>query len=160
MIFTKKVCYEDIRKQLDKDTDTISLVGCETCARVAGTGGQARMKELALQLRKDGYKVKDGFLIPTVCTPKLGFAKVGSDVNTILSLACNAGTSNIRRFFPNCKIVETTEDVGLMIEDAKEETLQITMSYDKFTMEIGNTFEAFTGVRKDSINAMVSKEAR
>jgi hypothetical protein len=160
MIFTKKVCYEDILKQLDKDTDTISLVGCETCVRVAGSGGQASMKELALQLRKDGYKVKDGFLVPTACTPKLGFAKVGSDINTIVSLACNAGTSNIRRFFPNCKIVEATEDVGLMIENAKTETLQITIPYDKYKMEVGNTFEAFTGVRKDSINAMTTKEAR
>jgi hypothetical protein len=149
MIFTKKVSYEDILKQLDKDTDTISLVGCETCVRVAGSGGQARMKELAVQLRKDGYKVKDGFLVPTACTPKLGFAKVGSDINTILSLACNAGSSNIRRFFPGCKVVEATEDVGLMIENAKEETLQITIPYDKFKQEVGNKFEVFTGVRKE-----------
>ena len=159
MIFTKAVSYEDILKELDKDTDSISLVGCETCVRVAGSGGQARMKKLAMQLRNDGYNVKDGFLVPTACTPKVGFAKVGSDITTILSVACSAGTSNIRRFFPGCKVVETTVDVGLMIEDAKKETLEITMPYDAYKQEFGQTFETFTGVRKDSANALPTKEA-
>jgi hypothetical protein len=160
MIFTQVVRYEDILDKLDKETDVISLIGCETCVRVAGSGGQVRLKELALQLRQDGYTVKDGFMVPSACTPKLGFAKVGSDINTILSVACNAGTSNIRRFFPGCKVVETTVDVGLMIEDAKKETLQITMPYDTHKEEFGHTFETFTGVRKDSGNTMSSKGAK
>jgi len=160
MIFTKAISYEDIQKELDKDNDIISLVGCETCVRVAGSGGQVRMKKLAIKLREDGFNVKDGFLVPTACTPKLGFAKVSSDINTILSMGCSAGTSNIKRFFPGYKVVETTVDVGLMIEDAKKETLEITIPYDTYKQEVGQSFETFTGVRKDSESELPNKEAK
>ena len=160
MIFTKAISYEYIQKELDKENDIISLVGCETCVRVAGSGGQVRMKKLAMQLREDGFNVKDGFLVPTACTPKLGFAKVGSDINTILSMGCSAGTSNIKRFFPGCKVVETTVDVGLMIEDAKKETLEITIPYDDYKEELGQLFEPFTGVRKNSEGELPTKEAK
>jgi len=160
MIFTKVISYEDIEKELDKDNDIISLVGCETCVRVAGSGGQVRMKKLAIKLREDGFNVKDGFLVPTACSPKSGFAKITSDINTILSVSCSAGTSNIKRFFPGYKVVETTVDVGLMIEDANKETLEITMPYESYKKELGQSFETFTGVRKDSDSSLPTKEAK
>lgn len=145
MIFTKSLKYEDIIKKLDKENDIISLVGCETCVRVAGTGGSEVMKTLAMKLRKDGYNVKDGFLVPTACNPKLMFAKPAKDTNTIVSLACSAGSSNILRIFPECKMVETSEDAGLMITDTDKKVIKITMPYEKFEDETGFEFEELTG---------------
>ena len=35
------------------------------------------MKEMAHRLKKDGYNVKEGFLVPTACNPKLSFCQPG-----------------------------------------------------------------------------------
>ena len=145
MIFTQAFNYEDILAGLDKETDCIALIGCETCVRVAGSGGQEKLKQLAMQLRTDGYQVKDGFMVPTACTPKLANIHLAREINTILSLACSAGTSNLRRWFPGCKVIETIQDVGLMIENARTKTLQITLPYEAFKEQEGKAFAAFTG---------------
>jgi len=155
MIFTRNIDIEDIKKELDKENDVIAIIGCETCVRVSGAGGDKKMRELARQLRDDGYKVKEGFMIPTACTPHIFLIKPEKSVNTILSLACSAGTSNLEREFPNYRIVGTTEDIGLMVHDTHTETLTITMAYDGHEDEIGNTYEASTG--KAKVN-MPSKE--
>jgi len=145
MIFTKSLDIEDIKKDLDKDNDVIAIIGCETCVRVSGSGGDEKMKELALKLRSDGYNVKEGFMIPTACTPKIFLAKPGRSVNTILSLACSAGTSNLERELSQYKVVRTTEDIGLMIHDTVTEAIKITMPYDSHKDEKGNEYEAHTG---------------
>jgi hypothetical protein len=153
MIFTKTLEYEDIRKNLDKDNDVITMIGCETCVRVAGSGGQERMKDLALQLRSDGYNVKDGFMVPTACTPKIFLATIGRDVNTILSLACEAGSANLERSYPECKLVKTIKDVGLMITDTDKEVLQVTLPYEGNDNEAGKEFQLFTGERNENGNS-------
>ena len=150
MIFTKALKYEDIIKNLDRENDVISMMGCETCVRVAGTGSREAMKELALKLREDGFNVRDGFLVPTACNPKLTFAKPGPDINTIVSMACCAGSSNIMRIFPECKVVEVSEDAGLMVSDTDREVIKITMPYEKFGNERGFEYKAFTGEKLDS----------
>ncbi len=150
MIFTKSLDIEDIKKNLDKDNDVIAIIGCETCVRVSGAGGDEKMRELALQLRTDGYKVKEGFMVPTACTPKIFLAKPDRSVNTILSLACSAGTSNLERELSQYKVVRTTEDIGLMIHDTATEILKITMPYRDHENELGNEYEAHTGAARKS----------
>ena len=145
MIFTKSLEIEDIKKNLDKDNDVIAIIGCETCVRVCGVGGDEKMKELAMSLRSDGYNVKEGFMVPTACTPKIFLAKPDRSINTILSLACSAGTSNLERELPQYKIVRTAEDVGLMIHDSETEVITVTMPYGEHKDELGNEYEAHTG---------------
>lgn len=162
MIFTKALQYEDIAGNLDKENDVISMVGCETCVRVAGSGSREAMKNLALKLREDGFNIKDGFLVPTACNPKLSFAKLSTDINTIVSMACSAGSSNMMRLFPECKLVEVSEDVGLMITDTDKKVIKITMPYQKFENETGFEYEAFSGKkleRNDNLPVMIKKEA-
>ncbi|WP_461204981.1 hypothetical protein [Clostridium sp. DL1XJH146] len=154
MIFTKALDYEDIKVNLNKEEDIITIIGCETCVRVAGSGGQEKMKELALQLRKDGYNVKDGFMVPSACTPKVLFAKLSKDVNTIISLACGAGTANIGRSFEGYKIIESVEDIGLMVTDTKKEIIKITMPFKKDSCEVGKEYEVITGNKNDSDNGL------
>lgn len=154
MIFTKSLKYEDIKNNLNKDTDIISIIGCETCVRTSGSGGQEKMRELALKLREDGYAVKDGFMVPSACTPKVTFAKLNKDINTIISLACSAGTSNIERYFSEYKIIETTEDIGLMITDSDKKTIKVTMPYKGHEDEASKEYELYTGNKKDTANEL------
>lgn len=150
MIFTKSLDVEDIKKKLDKDNDVIAIIGCETCVRVSGTGGDEKMKELALRLRSEGYTVKEGFMVPTACTPKIFLAKPDRSVNTILSLACSAGTSNLERELSQYKVVGTTEDIGLMIHNTDTELIKITIPYGEHEEERGKEYEAHTGAAKKS----------
>jgi hypothetical protein len=154
MIFTKALEYEDIRKSLDKDNDVITMIGCETCVRVAGSGGQERMKDLALKLRSDGYNVKDGFMVPTACTPKIFLAKIARNVNTIVSLACEAGSANLERSYPEYKLVQTIKDVGLMVADTDKKVLKVTLPYQVSDNEVGREFKLFTGERNENDNSL------
>ena len=149
MIFTKPLKYEDITKNLDKENDIISLLGCETCVRVAGSGGQEVMKKLALKLREDGFNVKDGFLVPTACNPKIMFVKLDKDINTIVSLSCSAGSSNITRAYPEYKLVQTSVDAGLMVTDTDKNIIKITMPYEGFNDEAGFEYETVTGKKTE-----------
>jgi len=154
MIFTKALEYEDIRKNIDKDNDVITIIGCETCVRVAGSGGQEKMKELAMQLRSDGYNVKDGFMVPTACTPKIFLAKIGRGVNTILSLACEAGSANLERSYPEYKLVQTIKDVGLMVADTDKEVLKVTLPYKVDDNEVGKEYKTLTGIKNENDNSL------
>jgi len=154
MIFTKALPYKDIKDNLDKESDVITIIGCPSCVRVSGSGGEEKMRELALKLRKDGFNVKDGFMVPSACTPKVLFARIGRDVNTVLSLACSAGTSNIRRFFLKHKIVETTEDIGLMVTDSDKKILKVTMPYQNHEGETGKEYVVCTGEKRAVDNGL------
>lgn len=150
MIFTKALKYEDITKNIDKDNDIITMIGCETCVRVAGSGGQEKMRELAMKLRNDGYNVKDGYMVPSACTPKVYFAKLDEDVNTIISLACSAGNFNLERIYPDYKVIATIKDIGLMVTDTDKNIIKVTMPYADSENEIGKEYETITGNRNDN----------
>ncbi len=154
MIFTKALKYEDIKKNLDIENDVITIIGCETCARVAGSGGEEKMKVLAMKLRSEGYNVKDGYMVPTVCTPKIFFAKLNKDVNTIISLACSAGSSNLERSYSEYKIIESTEDIGLMVTDTDKEIIKVTMPYSGHKNELGNEYDFYTGNKRENNNGL------
>lgn len=154
MIFTKALPYNDIKRNLNKD-DVITIIGCESCVRASGCGGEEKMKELALKLRKDGYNVVDGYMVPSSCTPKVLFAKLGKNVNTIISLACSAGMSNIKRFYSNYKIVKTTTDIGLMVTDSDMKVLRVTMPYQGYENEQGKEYGLCTGETTNSNKLLV-----
>lgn len=156
MIFTKALPYDEIKRNLDK-SDVITIIGCESCVRASGCGGEEKMRELALKLRKDGYNVEDGFMVPGSCSPKVLFAKLGKNINTIVSLACSAGMSNILRYYPNCKIVATTTDIGLMVTDSDKKILKVTMPYRGHEKETGKEYGLCTGEKLDSENLPVMK---
>lgn len=157
MIFTKALKYEDITHELDKDEDVISIIGCETCVRVAGAGGQEKLVSLAKKLIEDGYNFKEGYLVPTACTPKVYFAKPHEKVNTIISLACEAGSANIERIYEDYKVIETVQDVGLMCEDAEKHVLKITLPCtDK--NEHGKEYELHTGKKLEDDDNLKFKE--
>lgn len=155
MIFTKSLEYQDIVKNIDIANDVITIIGCESCVRVSGSGGEHKMRELALSLKNDGYNVKDGFLVPSSCTPRVLFAKLSKDVNTVISLACGAGTANVMRCFPQCKVIEATKNIGLMVDNTDKDILKVTMPYKDFEDELGKEYETHTRIKKASDDALL-----
>lgn len=150
MVFTKSRAYDEIVAQLDK-SDVIQIISCSSCARTAGTGGEMAMKELALRLQEDGFDVSGGYTINTVCTPKVLQAKAARGVNTLISMACTAGTTNVNRLFDGFKVVETTIDVGLMSADNTSKTVRIEMPYESSGDKKGNEYSMFTGTSVEEV---------
>jgi len=149
MIFTKAIKYENIVEKLEKESDVITIIGCETCARVSGVSNDKNIVSLAKKLTKDGYNVEGGYLVPAACTPKVLFAKLDSKVNTIISFACGAGTSNIIRTFEDLKVIPVSEDIGLMIEDSSKHILKVTVPYENHEDEYGKEYVVFTGEKAE-----------
>jgi len=155
MIFTKTLTYDEIKNNLNKD-DVIAIIGCSSCARIAGSGGENQMKDLAMHLRGEGFNVKEGFSINTLCTPKVLQAKLNGKVNTVITLSCSAGNSNVIQLFSNQKVVNGCSDVGLMSANRKEETVKVAMPYAGYEDTKGKTYKMFTGEMVD--NNLVGKD--
>lgn len=141
MILTKSINYDDIVSNLDKEKDVIAIIGCNTCIRVSGAGGPDKMKELAMKLRKDGYNVKEGIMLPIACMePYLFTAKLANGVNTIVALSCSAGFSNMQRNFKELKVIETVKDIGLMVADANKGLLKVISPYNEYKDKAGKEY--------------------
>jgi hypothetical protein len=145
MIFTISRPYHEITEELGKHS-VISLISCNNCVRACGTGGQLKMQELAQKLKGDGYNVRDGFLLTKACPqPYMGIVRLAKAVDTLVVLACYAGCSNAKRRFPDLKVVQTTEDVGLPITDSDSRTLELVMAFAGHEKLLGKRFEIGTG---------------
>jgi hypothetical protein len=115
---TRAVKYEAIIGQLAKNLDNISLVSCNTCVRLAKTGGADKLKQLALQLKHDGYNVRDGFVITLPCWDHcLHNVVLHPLVNTVIVLGCSCACANIAVKFPGLKIIPAVTDRGTVVED-------------------------------------------
>lgn len=153
MIFTETLTSDEIKNKLNKD-DVIAIIGCSSCARMSGTGGEKQMKDLAMQLRGEGFNVKEGFSINTVCTPKVLQAKLDRKVDTVITLCCSAGCSNATQIFANHKVVRGCSDVGLMTANKTNGTVRVAMPYKNYKDTKGNVYKMFTGelVNNNSLN--------
>ncbi len=157
MIFIKSRSYEEITKQLNQN-DVVTLIGCQSCARSSGVSETDKMRELALRLRADGYKVKDGYAISDICTPKVLYAKLGKDVSAVIVLSCSAGVANVKRYFQGVKIVETSEDIGLALADTDKKVMKVTLPYESNINERGKEYRLLTGDRLNSDDNLFATE--
>lgn len=117
MIITKSRPYKEIKKELKK-SDKIGIISCNMCARICNTGGKKALNKLANKLKKDGYKVVDTDLIGTPCDrDQLQKDKLHGNVQVVL--ACDAGVYNLKKIFPNHKIIPALKTIGLGAHDHK-----------------------------------------
>jgi len=145
MIFTINRPYEEITEALQKE-NLIALISCNNCVRVCGTGGAARMQQLAQKLRGDGYQVREGFLLTKGCPqPYMGTVRLDPAVDTLVVLPCYAGYSNAKRRFPDRKVVQTTEDCGLLITDSDRGAVQVAVAFEGHEDAVGKQFEIGSG---------------
>ncbi|PAB56504.1 hypothetical protein [Anaeromicrobium sediminis] len=141
MIFTNSLKYGDVVSKLDKEKDTITIVGCNGCVRASGAGGPEKMKELALKLRSDGCNVVDGYMLPVTCVESYIYkAKLSPNVNTVIALTCSAGFFNIKKNFSHVKVVESVEDIGLLVADANTGIIKVVMPYEKHKDKLGEEY--------------------
>lgn len=129
MIITEQKPYGMIRTQLTKE-DKISIVSCNTCVRICETGGEKAMNELADKLSKDGFTVLNKDLIGAACDfDQIKDKKVGG--NAIIVLACDAGIYNLKKLFPEKKIIPALDTIGLGVWDEKGDITLIKSFSDK-----------------------------
>lgn len=146
MIFSKIESYEDIIKKLDKKEDKIAIISCNTCARTCGNGGINKLNELGFRLIRDGYNVSDEAVVLYACSePILREAKLKLDANTIIVLSCSAGWSCFTRNYPDKKVLQVTEDIGLVITDNDREIFKVVMPYKGHESEMGKEYRINTG---------------
>ena len=150
MIFSRVLPYEDIVKHLNKQDSKIAIISCNGCARICGSGGLRGANKLRFRLIRDDYKATDVIVVLYACSePSLRElkrkVKLDSDVNVIISLACSAGWACITRAFPGKKVINATEDVGLMVIDTDEGTFKLTTPYRKYERQVGNEYKVGTG---------------
>ena len=146
MIFSKIESYEDIVKKLDKKDDKIAIISCNTCARTCGNGGINKLNELGFRLIRDGYNVSDEAVVLYACSePILREAKLNIDANTIIVLSCSAGWSCFTRNYPNKKVLQVTEDIGLVITDNDKEIFKVVMPCKGHESEMGKEYRTNTG---------------
>ncbi len=117
MIITKSRDYEEIKKELRKK-DKIGIISCNSCVRVCGTGGEDILKNLSRKLKKDGYDVVDCDLIGAPCN-KDQLQKNQLHGNTQIVVSCEAGIYNLKKIFPNHKIISGLKTIGLGAYDNK-----------------------------------------
>jgi len=115
---TRALKLDVIKEHLDKDADTITLISCNTCVRLAKTGGRQKMAQMAEKLRGEGYQVRDGFLVTVPCWDHcMENVKIQPDINTIIVLGCSCAYANIKTHFPDRKIVSAIMDRGTVVQD-------------------------------------------
>jgi len=117
MIITEMLPYGMIKSQL-KSTDKISIVSCNSCARMCETGGKEAMDKLAKRLEKEKFNVVEKELIGAACDIDQ-VKKIKYKGNTIIVLACDAGVYNLKKLLPKKKVISALDTIGLGAWDEK-----------------------------------------
>ena len=116
MIITESLPFNEIKSQLKK-SDEIGIISCNACARMCKTGGPDVLKELSEKLKKENFKIVDADLIGTPCDfNQLNKSQLHGNVQILL--ACDAGIYNLKKLFPNHKIISGTKTLGLGAHEA------------------------------------------
>jgi hypothetical protein len=116
----RKIDYEELKKQLDKD-DKIVVWSCNDCTKYCDLGGRKNLNALADALEKDGYTVLRRELIGVSCQPPLvrertrhpSTKDLYKEATAIIVLACTDGFLKVQRVFRKKKVIQVGESVGL-----------------------------------------------
>ncbi|MCK4327921.1 MAG: hypothetical protein KAW41_05660 [Candidatus Diapherotrites archaeon] len=112
MIVTDTKPFGMIKAGLKKG-DEVSVVSCNQCARLCGTGGKEGLDEMKEKLGEGGYGACDEFLFAPVCDESLCRKILKPKGSVILVLACEAGVSSIKRVFKTKKVISALNTTGL-----------------------------------------------
>ncbi len=118
MIVTEMKPFGVIKSQLKED-DKISIISCNECARLCGTGGKIGLEELKKNLADNGFNVVDEFLFAPMCDRDQVKRQVNPKGNVIIVLACDSGVFNVKNIFKDKKVIEALDTVGLGAFDEK-----------------------------------------
>jgi ferredoxin len=99
MIITKKKKMDDILVAL-KDSKSVYLFGCDSCAEQCKTGGKEELDEMTSALGKSGFEVTGSSLVEETCYRQLILKELRQKneikrSDAILVLACGAGVKTV-----------------------------------------------------------------
>ena len=113
MIVTETRTFGLITSELKK-ADKISIVSCNKCPRICGTGGDEVVKHLKSHLEEKGFKVADTFVLAPACNETVAKQLIKNPQgDTLLVLACAAGNATVKRLFNDKKVVTALNTVGI-----------------------------------------------
>ncbi len=119
MIITEAIPYGIIKAELSKYGDKrITIVSCNACARVCGTGGEEVANEMAEKLKKDGFNVASVKVVPVCCNLSV-CKKIDIEGDVVLLLGCDASHFALQQCFPNKTIINGTRTIALGARDDK-----------------------------------------
>ncbi len=113
MIVTETRTLGLITSELSKG-NKITIVSCNKCPRICGTGGEEVVKHLRASLEGKGFDVADTFVLAPACNETVTKQVVKDPQgDTIIVLACAAGNATVKRLFPDKKIVTALDTIGI-----------------------------------------------
>ena len=117
MIVTNSKPYGVVRGSLRK-WKKISLIACNSCARICETGGQKKLDELAERLKKDGFDVVSSNVVPLVCNID-AVKRRTYEADYLVVLACDSGVFTVQSIFPDKVVVPALNTIGLGAKDSQ-----------------------------------------
>lgn len=127
MIVTEMLPYGLIKSKLEEG-DKISVVACNTCARMCETGGKKAIKKISKKLEEDNFEIVEKDVIGVACDMDQ-LKKKKYKGNTVLVLACDAGVYNLKKLLPEHKVIPALDTVGLAAYD-EEGNLNLVKEFE------------------------------
>lgn len=115
MIVTEPLSIEEITSHLHKE-DKISIISCNACSKICGTGGQEAIEKLAFVLKEQGFTIVDMDLIGNPCNSDM-LNKLQLHGNVQIVMSCDAGVENVKRIYPDQKVVASNKTIGVGIHE-------------------------------------------
>ncbi|MCX7831894.1 MAG: methylenetetrahydrofolate reductase C-terminal domain-containing protein [Actinobacteria bacterium] len=100
MVVTEKKNLNEIVQILKSlNCRNIAIIGCGSCATLAGTGGEKEVEELSNLLKNFGFSIAFKSVIDTACHERLAIKSIkearGISLDCFLVLSCGSGVQNI-----------------------------------------------------------------
>lgn len=124
MIITVFKNIKDILYELNKK-DKISIISCDKCAKVCGTGGEKGAEEIKGILEKLGYEVVDIFIYGPLCDKDLDDNLREIKGDTALILGCEAGEYTFKKFTNFKKVILCLDSLGIGAFDENKKPFTI-----------------------------------
>ncbi len=112
MIVTETKPFGIIKAKLKKDEE-VSIVSCNHCAKLCGTGGKQGLKEMKERLEGEEYTVCDEFVLAPACDKNTSKKIVKPGKSVVLALTCDAGVAIMKQLFKDNKVAPALDTVGL-----------------------------------------------
>lgn len=103
MVVTEaKPAAEILQAVEERGVKKLAVVGCGSCATLAGTGGKEQVEAMKAFLSGNGLEVLDASILETACHERLAarlVKKLPEEVQAVVVLACGSGVQNVADVF-------------------------------------------------------------
>jgi hypothetical protein len=127
MVVTEPKPLKEILKAIEeRGFHKLAIIGCGSCATLAGTGGEKEVEAMKQQLVERGYEVVFTGVLETACHERLAariVRQLPEQTQAVLVLACGSGVQNLADVYEgivlaglNTLFVGKTKKAGFFLE--------------------------------------------